>query len=341
MNLYLFPAAPTNVGGYNIAVLADYKRLKPNENDVTVWNQDTLPNWVPRKNAHLFKPVSIKSMKAISRMMQGRFSQEFSEDELEFLKGQQFEEIFCDEVIFYRAIRKLYPEKKLTVRFHNLFFRILVRNQILKIKTDWRFEGKLRILSKLEKAIFEDENVQKVFITEEDALFYQAIMSKSDYEVWDFKPDMDLMEQNRKPIRIAHKLIWFGGLESHKTLSVKWLTEKVLPQIQTVHPDTELHLYGGGTKQFNSPARKVFGHGYYHGDGLPMRNEALYVNPDILGGGVKIKLLTYFNEGVPFISSPYGFEGYDKTLIDNTYCSVVEEANWTDYIIHYYNTYSK
>ena len=80
MNLYLFPAAPTNVGGYNIAVLADYKRLKPNENDVTVWNQDTLPNWVPRKNAHLFKPVSIKSMKAISRMMQGRFSQEFSGD---------------------------------------------------------------------------------------------------------------------------------------------------------------------------------------------------------------------------------------------------------------------
>lgn len=336
-NLYLFPAAPFKNGGYNIAVLSDYNRLHITENDVTVWNQETIPDWVPKKNAHLFKPASIKSRKALTNMLKGYFTQEFSMSELSFLKDYEFENIFCDEVIFYRTIRKMYPHKKLTVRFHNLFYRILVRNEILKIKTNKRFQGKLKILTELEKEIFNDKKVHKIFITEEDALFYQTLMASNDYEIWSFQPDKKMMKENRKPIKISHKLVWLGGVESHKTLSVKWFIENVFPYIKKTYPDTEFHLYGSCTESFDNPHQNIFGHGFYKGEDIPMKDEALYINPDILGGGVKIKLLTYFNNGIPFISTPFGYEGYDKSYIDNLYCNVVEEKYWCEYIISFFD----
>ena len=83
----------------------------------------------------------------------------------------------------------------------------------------------------------------------------------------------------------------------------------------------------------NDPANKVFGHGFYNKDGMPFLGEALYINPDIIGGGVKIKLQNYFESAAPFITTPYGFEGYSKELIDNKYCYVVEKESWLETII--------
>lgn len=60
---------------------------------------------------------------------------------------------------------------------------------------------------------------------------------------------------------------------------------------------------------------------------------SLYINPDIIGGGIKLKLQTLIEAGVPFISSVFGFEGYSHSIIDNRYIIVEEEANWVKKII--------
>lgn len=340
MNLYLFPAVPSNKGGYNIAVTKDYEKLRPSAKDIIIWNDNIVLNTNEPNNSYYFNPVRLLSKKAIENIIKGRFSQEFSASELQFLSSYNFEEIHCDEVIFYRAIRKLFPNKKITVRFHNLFYRILVREKLLKIKSDWRFEGKMQIVTKLEKEIFLDNNVYKIFITEEDGLFYKAITGRSDYEIWDFEPNVLEIEKNRNAIQIKHILVWFGGIESHKTSSVKWFVNEIFPQIKAAYPDTELHLFGSKTESFDNQSINVYGHGHYDGNDMPFKDTSLYINPDILGGGIKIKLLSYFNRGVPFITTPFGYEGYNKNLIDGKYCNVVNNSDWVDYIINYFRIYS-
>jgi len=94
----------------------------------------------------------------------------------------------------------------------------------------------------------------------------------------------------------------------------------------------EFHLYGKGTTDLNNTDNGVFGHGFYKGDGMPFKNEGLYINPDIIGGGVKIKLLSYFENGVTFLTSPFGYEGYPEDLIDNQYCFVKESHNWVPFL---------
>ena len=64
-----------------------------------------------------------------------------------------------------------------------------------------------------------------------------------------------------------------------------------------------------------------------------MKN-SLYVNPDIVGGGIKLKLMDLLEGGIPFISSPFGYEGYSRNLIDERFCFVEEEDNWAQRIIN-------
>lgn len=64
---------------------------------------------------------------------------------------------------------------------------------------------------------------------------------------------------------------------------------------------------------------------------------SLYINPDIIGGGIKLKLQTLIEAGVPFISSVFGFEGYSHSIIDNRYIIVEEEANWVKKLLNLSN----
>ena len=66
--------------------------------------------------------------------------------------------------------------------------------------------------------------------------------------------------------------------------------------------------------------------------GLPLF-PAIYVNPDVIGGGIKLKLMNLMEEGVPFISTPFGFEGYSHDLMDDRFCIVEEMDRWADRIV--------
>jgi hypothetical protein len=38
-------------------------------------------------------------------------------------------------------------------------------------------------------------------------------------------------------------------------------------------------------------------------------------------------------QGIPFISTPFGFEGYNANLIDNKYCNIYQENEWVKAIL--------
>lgn len=335
MNLYLFPESANRNNGYGVAVERDYLRIHPAEDDFIVWytileNKDI--GYKKNKDI-IIKKNRMMSVKSICNVIAGKDRTELLIKELSFLQGMSFDKIFCGDTIFYNAIRALFPDNYLHVRFHNCFARIYDRKQLLGQKLDWKFNMKLENMYKLERKIFNDANTYKIFISDEDREYYTSMYGKkNDSETWMMNVDLELMKNSRRPIKIDHTITWFGGVESHKLASLRWFIKDIFPVVQKAVPDVEFHLWGRGTEKFSSQNKGIFAHGFFTGNGIP-DNNAIFINPDLIGGGVKIKLLTLIENGIPFISTPFGFEGYSENLIDGKYIIVVEEQHWADKII--------
>lgn len=336
MNLYIFPEGANYTNGYSIGVDFAYKRLQPKEDDVIVWytNFDENKMWYVKEKDIILHKNAFLSVRSVSNILHGKDRTELRYKDLSFLKDYKFDHIHCDESIFYRALRQIFPDQKMDLRLHNCYARIYDRLRMLQIKMDWKYETKLKNMYKLEREIFQDPNVFKIFISDEDRDYYRNIFGKySDSETWAYIPDMEMASKNRKPIKYDHRLIWFGGVESHKKAAIDWFIADVLPEVKKSIPDVEFHLWGRWTDQFNDPENGIFGHGFYEGEGNPS-DCSLYINPDIIGGGIKLKLQSLIESGVPFISSYFGYEGYSSELIDDKYIIVEEEGKWADRIVN-------
>ena len=342
MNLYLYPEAASHKDGYGIAVCYDYLKQPPNSDDVVVWltTYDRKKMLYVRDSDYILERAKLLSLNSILNLIKGRNRSELSFEDLLFLKDYNFDTIHCDDVLFYKAIRSIFPHQQIRIRFHNCFSRIEVRNQFLKRDVGLRYKYALKIMKNLESEIFNDEEVYKIFISDEDRDFYTSTYGVfGDSETWSFNPNRELIAKNRHGFILKNKIVWFGGVEAHKESSVRWFINNVFPQIKIHYPDMEFHLWGRNTKVFDSPKNNIWGHGFFEGTGMPVE-DALYVNPDIIGGGVKMKLMTLMENGVPFISTPFGFEGYCREWIDNEYCIVEEENKWAGRIIDFFSSHS-
>lgn len=335
MNLFIFPEAACLSNGYGIGVEYAYQKLQPKEGDVVVWYTD-LPK---ERMLHLkesdfvLKKNKFLSFRSCINIMMGKDRTEPHYGDLSFLSKFDFDEIHLDESFFYRPLRRMYPKKKMSIRFHNCFARIYDRQKLMQTKLDWKYLTKLKNMYQLEREIFQDKNVYKIFISDEDRDYYRNNFGvSSDSETWPYIPNMNKAVSNRKEITFDHRVIWYGGIESHKTAAINWFVQEVFPQIRKAVPDVEFHLWGKGSSAFNNPSENIIGHGFFDGDGMPSYT-SLYINPDIIGGGIKLKLQTLIEAGVPFISSVFGYEGYSKSLIDNRYIIVEEDTHWAEKII--------
>lgn len=337
MDLYIYPQAANNLNGYSIGVEAAYQRQTPKEDDIVVW-MTTYPKkdmWHLRGNDYIIKYPSKISWRSILNLISLKWFTVLSVGDLNFLTKYKFDNIICDEEIFYPALRKLFPNNKISVRFHNCYARIYDRLKLLDRKVDFKYYYVLHCSYRLERQIMRDENVFKIFISDEDRNYYTSHFGiKSDSEVFEFLPNMDSVNQNRIQTHFDNRLIWFGGVESHKKSSIEWFINSVFPKVKKQLPNIEFHLWGARTTMFDNPEKGVYGHGFFDGNGMPSY-ESLYVNPDIIGGGIKLKLLSLLENGIPFISTPFGFEGYNYDLVDNKYCFVVEENKWAEFIVDF------
>lgn len=324
MDLYLFPESTRPTDGYKIAVAYLFFSLNIKKEDVVVWYTNDVDFPGLRKQDIVIHRPSFTSIKRYKNLFARRETTEVLVSELAFLKNYKFDRIHCDDVIFYNAIRTIIPNQKIIVRFHNCFSRISHRNEFLKCKLGMLFNLKLYLNKRLEQKIFMDSNCEKIFISEEDYEYYTLMTGmKKNASTLLFKP-------KRKKVycrRIDYKLVWFGGVEAHKYASINWFINEIFPQIKVKHPLAEFHLWGKNTELFDKSSNAVYGHGFFDSNGVPFNGNALFINPDIIGGGVKIKLLSYFENGLFFITTPFGFEGYDKRLIDDE-CRVVEPNYW-------------
>jgi len=335
MNLYLFPEAACKHDGYGIGVDHDFMTYAPKKDDLVVWYSSYSPSQILhlRPSDVIIRRFGLFSLKSVRNIVCGKIRSELSMADLAFLRNYDIDEIYSDDVLFYRTLRKMFPDKRIHIRFHNCFSRICIRNSFLKRHVGVKYSITLKNMTKLENEIFDDRNVDKIFITDEDRDFYRSMYGiSSDSETLSLVPSIDYASCRSGEVHFTHKLVWFGGVESHKECSVLWFMREIFPKLKRQMPDLEFHLWGKNTAKFNAPDSSVFGHGFFQGEGMPLNN-CLYVNPDITGGGIKLKLITLLEKGVPFISTPFGFEGYSSELIDGKYCHVVEEDKWVGTIL--------
>ena len=336
MKLFVFPESPVPDNGFGIAVADAYKQLKPKEEDVVVWYTTKRDFTELRSQDHLMEKAPITSLWRVFNVIRNHPSHELPPSQLSFLKKYDFDEIHCDDTTFFRPLRHLFPDKHINVRFHNSYARIEDRRRLLHISVGAKFRLVLSAYYDTERFIMNDRNSTKIFLTVEDRNYYCSHFGiTSDSYVW---PGMEYEKLNGLrsycETNAIDRVVWFGGIESHKVRSVWWFIQDVLPQVRSTLPEVTFHLYGAGTQQFDNPEEGIFGHGFFDGKGIPDKGHSLYVNPDIVGSGIKLKLLTYLHEGVPFITTPFGFEGYPQNLADN-YCIISEQPHWAEDIVNY------
>jgi hypothetical protein len=318
---------PGEKSGYHKAAKADLQRLEPQPDDAIVAYDADCDD--PR--LHLIERASAKSPGRWIKACQLRPSHEISGRTLSNLVGTgPFESIFCGDVVFYRAVRELFPEQPIRVRFHNLFSLVASRQRLRRYPINFAFRVNLVLIPRLEQAIFRDRAVQPIFITEQERQWYKLHYSDRDSDVWSFPAEG--VQPAQRPSEA--KLVIFGSMASHKVASVRYCVDKVIPRLQQRHPNIPVHLFGGGTKRFDAPDRGIYGHGFYTGDGLPMAGEGLFLNPDLLGGGIKVKVADLLAAGVPFLSTPFGVDGY--TLPDSDHLLVEEIEDWPELIEDYF-----
>ncbi|AKA36084.1 hypothetical protein [Flagellimonas lutaonensis] len=314
MNLFLFPHEISKYNGYGIVVGEDYNRLSVSKDDTIVWYTYNTDNKL--KGNHLFIDRGrISIFYRFIKVLQNRPSTEISKKMLaELPLVDDYTTIFCGDTIFYRTVRRKYPEKHLLVRFHNCFYRIDTRRNEQNIGLDRKFSKQLKIFTRLEKEIFADTNTTPIFLSTEDQSFFRAQTGRTNSMLWGVGVNkQEMVKESFWPIT---RLVYFGGVESHKKKSLGQFISYIWPQLREVFPNLNFHLFGYGSHVYHDKKNKIWGHGFYDGDGWPYLKNGLYINPDVIGGGVKIKIKTYLENNIRFITTPYGFEGYDPKFID-------------------------
>jgi hypothetical protein len=179
-----------------------------------------------------------------------------------------------------------------------------------------------------------------VFITNEDLSFARLGYPLLKAVCW---PVVDPSTLHLEHLEIKRpttpRIVFFGSASpAHTSVGVKYFTRNIFPVIRAQIPLCEFHLFGSGTKDYDSPNSGVHGHGRYEGCGLPFDGDGLFCVPDTHGCGIKLKIADLLRGHAPFVSTPYGMSGY--SIPENPNILVEELDNWAGRIVKYFSIQS-
>ena len=330
--LITLPVSPLGHGGYNIAVADDLSRLggRGPHDHIVIYPHPGQP--LPEDIATITRPGKTSPRRYVNLLL-GRTSTETSAAQMRAAIGdREFDEIFCGEVTFYRCLRAIFPDRPMRVRFHNLFSLPDTRQRFRRYRLDPVFRMTLATFSRLEREILADPLVDPILIAEAERRYVELVYPGRPIEVWN--PPIEVASVRPRPT--VPRLAYMGSLAAHQRVGMRYFVDRILPEIREAVPELEFHMFGNGSTAWDQPDRGVHGHGFHDGDGLPLDGDALFVCPDLLGGGIKIKVGEWLQWGLPFIATPYAMDGYDLPTMDNVIVADIDD--WRNSIIAYFST---
>ena len=328
--LIVLPVSPLGKGGYNAAVADDLERIGHRDDDFTIIYPhpgQPLPDGV----STIKRPSKFSTFRLVNALRL-RTMTETTAGQIRAATGdRKFDEIFCGEITFYRSLRELYPAQKMDVRFHNLFSLPRCRQEFRRYRLDPIFRMNLFLFSRLEREICRDPLAEVILIAHAEKDFLQLQYPDRDIRVWN--PPIEIASERKAPK--TARLAYMGSLAHHQRDGMRYFIEKVMPLLRQKRPNLEFHMFGNGSEQWNNPSAGIHGHGFHEGDGMPLDGDALFVCPDLLGGGIKIKVGDWLTWGLPFITTRYGLDGYTLPEMDNVLVSELDE--WANDIPAYFD----
>lgn len=325
--LFLFPELPLLNDGYGIAVLRDYERFKFNSGDYLIFFTDyvqsfpiEIRNDISEKGANLTVIRRNRSLKhTIYELVNLRHPSHFYgnkyHSELK-LPEITWDYVFCGDVVFYYHVKRFIKTKLLFIRFHNLWSKLVWRAIWKGINPGLKFSFfNLWLGSRLEKAISKDVNANKAFINDTDLQFFYSITGDKKLELLPVVSNLNI-SKSIESLKIwdndTLNIIWFGSVVAHNVLGVEWFIKNVFIPLKLQGKNVKFYLYGKQTEKFFNPNQSIYAFGKFKGDGVPLSGNGIFINPDLLGGGVKLKMQFFIENGLNVLSTPFGLDGYNS-----------------------------
>ena len=322
--LLIFPSEPTNSNGYGIAVQRDMEKLNITSNDTVIFYQRNR-NFSEKKDNFFYvlaKPWL--SIHGILNFLRLRIPTELPYESISKICNEEFDYIFIGDSVIYRAIRKLYPKNKVYIRLHNIYHRSFYTRIKNAAKIGAGYKTREFLMMRLEDAIFKDKNTQLITISDTDNewLIDNKIFNS---EVWPVISQIKTRTHSHIDIYKKH-IAWFGSTASHNKVGLEWFLQSILPKLRDLDSDIVFHMFGQGTEKYNNPKIGQIGHGFYKDTPPPLGGNAIFINPDLIGLGVKMKLNYFIDEDLITITTPEGAIGYNLENLTNI--TVSNPQNW-------------
>jgi hypothetical protein len=336
-NLYFFPCIPDDRSGYGIAVKSDIKHLNLSNNDYVVYiTENKIKN--VKKSKHLFiyrNSISFRIINFISTGHPSFFSGFYIYILLKiYFNHTKYNKLFIGDVNFFYCLKYL-KYRSADIRLHNLFLKInenlsfdYLKLQNLKIfylsLVGASIENK--ILSKISKPghrLFLITKQEKKFIETKYGINCSILSVTSSF------PGKIIFKKIKNWDK---KIVWLGGLSSHKAIGVDYFIDKIFPKLKELDSEIEFHLFGKGTHKINFPEKRIFGFGFVDNFDFNRFSNSIFINPDIIGGGTKLKLMNLYENGLTCISTDLGVEGFNFSHNWEN-LTILNIDNWVDYFL--------
>lgn len=308
VRFFLLPVRPGSSTGYEIMVAQDIERLQTIESDEFFF---------AKRRSVLGRFYNIISLKP-------------SAFKIVAPKIERNEFLFVgDSVLTPFVPRSVLNRKETTIRFHNLYLRSLYQYGFLQLLNMVGLRSMVVFLSVafVEHFALRQKKAKFDFVSFEDEQFARERFQLSDTEVHGVNVPVPQM---RSRLLHSERLIFFGSLGAHQRPGVDNFVRVILPILRQKDSGYHLEMFGRGTERFHDPENGVYGHGFYNGTGLPFDGDGIFVVPDTIGLGVKMKIGCLVSKGAHVVSTPLGVIGYPKAVTESLH--VADLPDWINVI---------
>jgi hypothetical protein len=110
--------------------------------------------------------------------------------------------------------------------------------------------------------------------------------------------------------KLEPRLLYMGADAHHNRDGLRWFFDTVWPEILLKQPNVQLDVIGNIENSFKYPIENVNFHGRVN-DVTKIAAGCLFaINPVRMGSGIKIKMVDYFNLGLPCVTTEIGAYGF-------------------------------
>lgn len=227
--------------------------------------------------------------------------------------------------LWAKEVKASAPSVTQVLRSHNVLtkgFAGLDRVGTLITRMAWAHE--LCKITAFERAVV--KNMDRFWvISEQDGNEYVARLG--------LQPDgvvgvaIDPLEVSECAVGNSKDVLYLGSADLRKGGGLKVFIEECWPKVVRAHPDARLLMAGRGTESYSRPEVRVEGIGYQAEESSFLSRGHIFVNPQLIGAGIKIKSLVAMMRGKALVTTSTGAEGIPGT--NGEHFLVADE--WNDF----------